>query len=523
MKAKYFSIIVLFFFYSNLYSQWIDFDDETNQRITITNATGNDDINAVDDQEKDLAVGDFDNDSFMDLVVVRKTPFSTPGAKTDLLFMNRNGVLEDETNIYAPEFLTDATDSRDVICIDVNNDTWLDLFIISTFGDQPKLYINQGNDINGDWIGFDDESSTRLPNVTVNPVQFCAGTGGDLTGNGFNDLYMVNYSSGGLALDILFINDGTGNFTEETQTRMGDLRNSSFGTSVEFHDVDNDNDLDIVKNLGLNDIAPFNDKGVIALFNNGDGTFTNFFKLPGNASYMATGGDLNNDGMLDVYVVDDSADYVDVVTGFTVDQSLTVTQTSLATNRTDAFGGNVKMIDLDGDGDLDVGLSSVDTDLPPCETNANRRFIIFKNDGLHSGDLIHPYGATMNVWNLSTYDHDYIDINNDGFMDIILGTCNGYKVFMQKDPTLSIESLSLKETISIYPNPANDMLTLRNPKNKQLKELIIYDLTGRVIKKINLKDMVIEKNIDISNLAKAIYILKIKGDNEQVALRIIKN
>jgi len=247
MKIKYTFFLLTILVSTNTYSQWLDFNDETDTRITITNVTGNSDVNAVDDQEKDLAIGDFDRDSFMDLVVVRKAPFSSPGAKTDLLFMNRNGVLTDETDLYAPEFLSDVTDSRDVICVDVNNDDWPDLFVISTFEDQPKLFINQGNDSNGDWQGFEDESSTRLPTITVNPIQFCAGWRGDLTGNDYNDLYMINYAPSGNARDVLLINDGTGNFTDETISRLGDLRNSSFGTGVEFHDVDNDLDLDIVK------------------------------------------------------------------------------------------------------------------------------------------------------------------------------------------------------------------------------------------------------------------------------------
>ena len=144
MKQLYFFFFLTFLTVNSTFAQWLNFFDETNTRIVVSNITDNDDANNVDDMEKDLAVGDFDKDGFDDLVVVRKVPFSSPGAKTDLLFMNRNGVLQDETNIYAPAFLTDATDARDVICVDVNSDTWLDLFIISTFGDQPKLYINQG-------------------------------------------------------------------------------------------------------------------------------------------------------------------------------------------------------------------------------------------------------------------------------------------------------------------------------------------------------------------------------------------
>ena len=525
MKINYISTIIAFFICGNMFSQWINFNDQTNFRIEVLNATGNDDPSAVDDQEKDLAVGDFDNDSFIDLVVVRKAPFSNQGPRTDLLFMNRNGVLRDETDIYAPEFLSDPTDSRDVICIDVNNDGWLDLFIISTFSDQPKLFINQGNDIDGNWIGFVDESSTRLPIITVNPVQFCAGWGGDLTGNGSPDLYMVNYVSSGIALDILLINDGTGNFTEETQARMGDLRNSSFGTGVEFHDVDNDNDLDIIKNLGLSSVPPFNVKGSIVLFNNGDGSFTNFFKLPGNESYMFTGGDLSDNGMLDFYIVDDDQDYVDSITDFVVDLSLTVTQEFLPTNRTDEFGGNVKMIDLDGDGDLDVGLSSVDTDLPPCETGPNRRFIIFENQGDHSGNLIHPYGATMNEWNLSTYDHDYIDINNDGFMDIILGTCDGYKIFVQ-EPILSVENPNFNEMISIYPNPNNGVMniTIDAVKNNYVT-IEVYTISGVLLKTISNDELlsnVLHINLDLRDLTKTgLYFLKFITDRGTLTKKII--
>lgn len=525
MKRKITTTVVAVFFCFNMYSQWINFNDETNFRIVISNVADNDDPNAVDDQEKDLAVGDFDNDSFMDLVVVRKAPFSNPGPKTDLLFMNRNGVLVDQTDIYAPEFLSNQSDSRDVICIDVNNNGWLDLFVISTFGDQPQLYINQGNDLGGNWLGFVDESSTRLPIVTVNIIQFCAGWGGDLTGNGFADLYMINYDGSGLALDVLFINDGTGHFTEESQSRMGDLRNSSFGTGVEFHDVDNDGDLDIVKNLGLNNIPPFNTKGAIVLFNNGDGSFTNFYKLPGDDSYMFTAGDLDDNGMLDFYIVDDNRDYVDVVTGFDVDQSLTVTQEFLQTNRTDEFGGNVKMIDLDGDGDLDVGLSSVDTDLPPCETGQNRRFIIFENEGDHSGDLIHPYGSDMNDWNLSTYDHDYIDINSDGFMDIILGTCDGYKIFMQ-EPILSIENPNFGETIHVYPNPNNGVMNVTiDAVNSAYVTMELFTINGRLLTTIShdiVLSNVLKVDLDLRHFIETgMYFLKLTTNNGSVTKKII--
>ncbi len=504
MKKATLFTLVLSLIAISAHSQWIDWEDETEDRIVVTNIIDNDDASLVDDQEKDLAIGDFDNDSFVDLVVVRKFPFSNPGKRMDLLFMNRDGVLTDETDIHAPGFISNPTDARDVFCTDVNNDDWLDIVVISTFDDPPRLYINQGEDGNGDWLGFVDESNTRLPDLSsVTPFQYCAVAAADITGDGAVEIYMTNYAFGEVAPDILLVNDGTGVFTDQTEARVGDLRNSSFGTAIEFHDVDNDGDKDIVKNLGLAPIEPFNDQGVFAIFNNGDGTFTNWHRFPTNTSYMMTGGDFNEDGQMDFYIVDDSADYIHYIEGFEVDQSLTISQEFIPTSRTDEFGGNIKLADLDGDGDLDVGMSSVDVDEPPCFTGINRRFIIFENEGDASGSIIHPYGSAISDWNISTYDHDYIDLNNDGFLDMILADCEGYTVFMNQTESLSVDDVAVNDFATVFPNPSNGKFTITADASKankltgklynitgQLLTTEIYDFTASNALQIDIRDVV---------------------------------
>ncbi len=503
-KYLYLSVVLTIFNFGAVFAQWINFEEQTEDRIVISNVNDNEDPNAVDDMEKDFVVGDYDNNGFQDLIVVRKSPFSFAGAKTDLILMNHgNGVLVDETDVYAPEFLSDNTDARDAVKIDANNDGWMDIFIVSTFQDQPKLFMNLGNDITGDWLGFADDSANRLPIITLDLIQFCAATVGDLTGNGAQDIFMVNYDQSGLALDVLFINDGNGNFTEEAQDRMGDLRNSSFGTASEIWDVDGDGDLDLMKNLGLGAVAPFATQGTKIMFNNGDGTFTNFQGMPGGAPYMFNGGDLNNDGLLDFYHVDDGQDYVNFTTTTNPDQNVDFNQTFINSDRTDVWGGNVKMIDLDGDGDLDVTIASVDTDEPPCETSIDigqaggvRTFVLFENEGLHSGNIIDPYAGISNLWNISNYDQDFIDINNDGALDLIIGGCDGYRIFMQGTNVLSVNEDIFNGTLSISPNPSDGLVTITFGETDGASMTIdVHTITGKRITSINRRLLVTSKNL----------------------------
>jgi hypothetical protein len=100
-----FQFVLLFltvFFSVISHSQWINWQEETDTRLILSSVANS------DGQEKDISVGDLDNDGWDDVIVVRKEPFSiqTAAAETDLLLMNINGVLTDQTAQFAPEFLT---------------------------------------------------------------------------------------------------------------------------------------------------------------------------------------------------------------------------------------------------------------------------------------------------------------------------------------------------------------------------------------------------------------------------------
>lgn len=421
------------------HAQWLDFDDETATRLTLSVAT-------TDEEEKDIAVGDLDRDGDTDMIVARKRPFSNDGARQDFLLMNEDGVLVDRTATLAPGFVTTPTDARDVIFVDVDGDTWLDVLFINTFEDQPRLYMNQGDTAEGVWGGLVDESSTRLPTITVDPLQFCAGWSGDVDGVNGVDLYLVNYDPGGLARDVLLINDGTGVFTDESETRLGARRNSAFGTGVEIHDIDGDNDLDVIKTSTLFDVSPWNDLGVFILYNDGTGNFPTWEKVPSNDPYMFTLADFDQNNALDIYVVDDNTDYLDLVTARVSGGPLTYDQRVHDTiARTGGFGGNAKTADVDGDGDMDLGLADVDVDIPPC--NSAREFALLRNEGLASGDLTDPYTTSLD-FHTNAYDFDFIDINSDGQLDLVLGLCTGYQVFVQPPDLPFVDGFESGDTMA---------------------------------------------------------------------------
>ena len=313
----------------NAHAQWLEWDLQTDSRLVLSS------VAQSDDEEKDMWPADLNKDGWTDVIVVRKEPFSaaTEPAKSDLLLMNQEGTLVDMTAELAPEFLTNVSFARDVYTVDVDGDTWDDVVIINTFNQQPMLYMNLGLGEDGTWLGLADESAERFPELTSDQPLMCAVWAGDLTGNGAQDLYFVNYrvnSGGGTAKDFLLINDGTGHFTDEGEARVGELLHSAFGTAGQIHDMDGDGDLDIVKNTTLYNVAPWNSRGVLVLFNDGEGHFSNWQNLVPNASpYMFEVADFNGDGLLDLYVVDDGSDKLLTATEHVADTQLGFTTVNL--------------------------------------------------------------------------------------------------------------------------------------------------------------------------------------------------
>ena len=58
--------------------------------------------------------------------------------------------------------------------MDVDGDAWDDVVIVNTFNQQPMLYMNLGEDAEGNWLGLADDSDARFPTLVSDQPLICA-------------------------------------------------------------------------------------------------------------------------------------------------------------------------------------------------------------------------------------------------------------------------------------------------------------------------------------------------------------
>ncbi|MDZ4754282.1 MAG: FG-GAP-like repeat-containing protein [Phycisphaerae bacterium] len=411
---------------------WVEYVNQTSTRLVAAPGLG-----ASDPEEKDLAYDDFDQDGDIDLIVVRKQPFTTPTGKRNVLFMNEGGVLVDRTIEFATsatdggQGFLDITNDRDVAIADFDNDGWLDFVTCPALNQSlpktishPRIYMNRGNDDNGNWLGFRYEEP-RIPQLPTAP-NGCGIAAGDVTGDGFADIYLVNYNSS--QGDRLLINNGSGFFADETLARMTpQMIASGFGTSGAILDMNGDGVNDVIKSENGPFKASYNKLSQVGIFDKHE-------TVSGGAHYGMSAGDLNNDGKVDVVLGDDGSDRYLINTGPGPDGMANFLSStfSFQSGGDDGFGNNSRIVDLNNDGFNDVLIADVDVDIGGC----SRRLHLYRNLGNVPNVTLQDQGTGGIPASELTGTHDVavFDLDGDGWKDLIIGRCAGLKVWMAVPP-----------------------------------------------------------------------------------------
>jgi len=263
---------------------------------------------------------------------------------------------------------------------------------------------------------FKRVTSTHLPAMllSVGDIEF-----GDVDDDGDLDIVLADWGPGSNMENNggrtrLWINDGQGVFTDKTSAQMPDIL-IQFSWDVEFIDFDNDFDLDIAiscKRCGTSRI----------FVNDGSGNFKDKRLLPAYTNnYEFETMDVNNDGFLDLVTVND---------GEMVNQKSWSRREHIFLNdsgkrfldateilwpNSENIGeddNNVVFLDFDSDGDPDFLLSSL--------TGEDRLLV---NDGTGKFKLMQP--VLRGAPTPHTLSMVLGDINNDHKIDIIMGQGEG--------------------------------------------------------------------------------------------------
>ncbi len=376
-----------------------------------------------------IAVNDYDNDGYLDFYITNGLGFPN-----GLYHNNGDGTF---TDVSAEAGVGETRrESTGFAFGDIDNDGFPDLYV-GNYG-RNTLYHNNGDGTFTDITrraGVGDERNARA-------VSFV-----DYNNDGFLDFYVTNFdwqfSVNFLRTDnpgqgnVLYRNNGDGTFTDVTE-RAG-VGHTGLAFAATWMDYDNDGDQDL---FVANDVGRF-----ILFRNNGDGTFTDVsvqagFNVTGSWMGIATG-DYNNDGNIDVYVVNVGPG-TDLFVGMgapigTVFNALyrnngdgTFTDVAKEAGVADAgFGFGCSFADFDNDGDLDLYVVSNYYFEGPGATgdlsmfgvldkglgDANTFFFLNNGDGTFTEAT-----AAVGIHDPSDARGLAIgDYNNDGFLDIFIG------------------------------------------------------------------------------------------------------
>ncbi len=316
---------------------------------------------------------------------------------------------------------------------DFDGDGYCDLFV-TRLGDTDILYHN-----NGDGTFSDVSAASGFTAVRSTNGALCC----DVDNDGDLDLYVMNVVYGNTHL--MYINDGTGIFTEEGFVRGTSVETGiqHYGSSPAAGDIDKDGYLDLyVAEWGQ--LNPMMDPGFVSnarLLRNMGGAMAGYFEdvtdLAGvnvdDTVGVGVGGvsmhgvylfsprftDMDLDGSVDLVIAGDFSTsrlfWNDGLGGFT-------DGTAGAGVGTDENGMGSAVGDMDGDGDLDWFVTSVYDPADTCATagcnwagSGNR---MYRNEGAQTfTDVTDSFGVRDGGWG---WGSEFFDFDNDGDLDLIM-------------------------------------------------------------------------------------------------------
>lgn len=429
---------------------------------------------------------------------------------------------------------------------DIDNDGNIDFFICDD-NEISQILTNEGSGT------FSDVASGLVPE-TDSPSDGSGNYGTcfmDVDNNGHADLYIAKCRQGvtnpenPMRINLLFMNDGEGNWTSEGEARGLDLGAQSW--SADFGDYDNDGDMDC--------FVTNHDAFCDLLENDGNGYFTEVTEEAGLEGELelvpiqSTWVELNNDGYIDLLVTGQGVHYVALNDG---DGTFTLYD--------DLFGeypvNSYALGDLNNDGAMDIfhsaggygGWGNGESEdrvylndgnsnnwikilLTGVESNINgigARISIYGPWGVQIRDV--KAGESYGIQNTMT---QLFGLGTDELIDQITvnwpsGTVDHYYEvspnqqlgLLEGNGVSSVDEYANQARVKLFPNPADDLLEVSidafNDFANADIEFRIYNSLAKVVR----IESVTQANelLDISALAPGVYTYSITVDGKSISV-----
>jgi hypothetical protein len=518
---------------------------------------------------------DVDNDGKLDILTL-------PAADTAFFYRNLGNWV---FNRIAVKGLRSFPTISSFSAADLNKDGFPEIFIGQLWGAYPEPYPNFLFKNNGDGTFSDITSKlyplydgvSNYPNKVVCKAsdQSTWLSGGntnrrsrgsefvDFDNDGDMDLYVTNYF---LEPDEFYRNNGDGTFTDVLSIKGIDQNStgSNHGTGVDFGDYNNDGNFDLLL-LQFSHPAfalQYDHRNTTIYKNTGSPNFSfedlnasnNMTAPPHGIEYEetyagGTWGDVNNDGLLDIYItVFYGCRYVKLYLQ-NPDHSFTLSTYSYGLEKLNT-GEDATWVDIDNDGDLDLssGNNGAFRLFKNAATDDNRyitldlkaesgnkyaigtKVVVYSN----GKKLTRQITAGRGVRNQSPYrlhfglgkgNVDKIEIFwPNGQVETHTGfSANKNYLIEQGKPVSGLTNEPL--TIIVYSNPSSNMeVEVINSESGNLK-LNLIDAAGRVVAEVVngfVQAGSKKYQLDLSNVSGGVYFINAQLGGKTVSKRLIK-
>lgn len=131
------------------------------------------------------------------------------------------------------------------------------------------------------------------------------------------------------------------------------------------------------------------------------------------------------------------------------------------------------------------------------------------------------YNVCLKIYTAAGDSCEYCHIIGIDSMGNVIRSTPGFMLNVINPSTVSVNDIANENTLSIYPNPASNNITINFTSTSKNNSIKIYDATGRLIKNMgNIKSG--ENTINISELENGLYLLNYHDGNNPSTKRFIK-